>query len=97
MKLNPIESSNIQAIGQEGSTVHVQFNNGATYEYTDVDCRDIDGLFSADSVGSFFNGTFRKNNKGVKLEEVTEPVDGLNGRASSDAGLQAGETAGEEF
>ena len=70
IKLNPVESSNIKAIGSEGSTVHIQFQNGAVYEYTDVDARDIDGLFSADSVGKYFNGIFRQNNEGVRIDII---------------------------
>lgn len=60
MQMFGVNSSNIAAIGYEGNTLRVQFNNGRTYEYNDVPDHVIEGLTDADSKGQYFNA-FIKN------------------------------------
>jgi hypothetical protein len=49
-------SSQIKAIGYnaESQTLHVQFHNGATYEYAEVPPFQWEALKTADSVGGHF-------------------------------------------
>jgi hypothetical protein len=105
MELRQLTSSNIAAAGfhpVEADTGHlrVQFTNGKHYDYYNVPKTVADELFDAESCGRYFNGFIRGQYEEALVDpetvpasqEVnTSPVDGLNGRASSDAGLQAGE------
>lgn len=53
MNMIPVSSSNISAIGYEGSTLYVRFNNGSLYEYYSVPVSTYNGLMSASSHGSY--------------------------------------------
>jgi len=55
MDMINVDSSNISAVGYdaESSTLQVEFNNGATYQYFDVPERLFEGLRDADSVGKY--------------------------------------------
>jgi len=55
IEMNTIESSNIAAVGYdvETETLQVEFNNGSLYQYFNVPEHIYQGLFSADSVGTF--------------------------------------------
>lgn len=63
MNMIPVTSSNISAIGYEGSTLYVRFNNGSLYEYYNVPSSVYSGLMSASSHGSYLashvKGTYR--------------------------------------
>jgi len=50
-----VSSSNVNSIGydEETSTLGVEFNNGASYQYFDVPEYLFEGLRDADSVGGF--------------------------------------------
>jgi hypothetical protein len=52
MKMVNVNSSAVQAIGHEGSTMHVTFNGGKTYEYKGIAKGDFDFLVSSKSIGS---------------------------------------------
>jgi hypothetical protein len=56
MEMSPVESSNIKAIGFDGDTgtMHVQFTNDRTYEYTGVTPDFFNKFASAESKGRFF-------------------------------------------
>lgn len=68
MKLNPVSSSQIHAIGHdhETNTLHVQFRGkdgpGHTYAYSGVSESDHQALIGAESIGSHF-GQHIKNAK----------------------------------
>ncbi|WP_290903341.1 KTSC domain-containing protein [Aquabacterium sp.] len=55
MDRTPVSSSNIASIGydQESSTLEVEFNNGAIYQYFDIGENLYNQLMSADSKGGF--------------------------------------------
>jgi len=53
MNMTSVSSSNISAIGYEGSTLRVRFNNGSLYDYYNVPASVYDGLMSAPSKGSY--------------------------------------------
>lgn len=55
MDRTPVVSSNIASVGydEDSSTLEIEFNNGAVYQYFDVSKKIYDGLITADSVGSY--------------------------------------------
>ncbi|MDJ0799754.1 MAG: KTSC domain-containing protein [Calothrix sp. MO_167.B12] len=57
----PVESSMANAVGYDSDeeVLQVEFNNGAIYQYTDVDDETWDGLYKTDSIGKFFNSEIR--------------------------------------
>ena len=57
MKMHPVESSGIKAIGHDPATntMRVQFNGGRTYEYSGVTAEHHKALISADSIGGHFS------------------------------------------
>jgi KTSC domain len=63
MKMIPVTSSNIAAIGydEDSQTLQVEFNNGSNYQYFDVPERVFNELRDAGSVGAYL----ASNIKGV--------------------------------
>ena len=63
MKMIPVTSSNIAAIGydEDSQTLQVEFNNGSNYQYFDVTERVFNELRDAGSVGAYL----ASNIKGV--------------------------------
>ena len=65
MKKTPVTSSNVASIGydEDSSTLEIEFNNGATYQYFDVPVNVFTELRDADSVGGYLaariKGTYR--------------------------------------
>lgn len=57
MKLTPVQSSNIKAIGHDAdkNELHVQFQSGTTHVYSGVDADKHNALVNADSIGSHFH------------------------------------------
>jgi KTSC domain len=68
MQMEPVESSNIRAIGYDAATKHlrVQFSSGAIYEYADVSATKHADLLAADSAGKHF----AKHIRGHKFRQV---------------------------
>lgn len=69
MNLTPVKSSNVEAIGYEGSTLTVRFKGGSTYDYYGVLPHVWDELRKAPSVGGFISSRIVKNHKFRKHEE----------------------------
>lgn len=60
MQLQPVTgSSNIKAVGFENGTLHVEFQNGATYEYRNVSEELYQRFLAAPSLGKFLNQHIR--------------------------------------
>lgn len=65
MKMEPVNSSNVQTVGHDddSSTLQVEFKNGAMYQYFDVPEAVFIALREADSVGGYLaaniKGTYR--------------------------------------
>jgi hypothetical protein len=55
MKLTPVESSMIHAVGydDETQTLEVIFNSGRIYRYEDVPPEEYEGLMNAESKGRY--------------------------------------------
>lgn len=64
MKHHEVKSAMIESIAHKGTTLHVKFKGGATYEYQDVTPEKFQSPKSAASVGKHLNGM---GIKGVKL------------------------------
>lgn len=59
MQLIPVESSNIKAIGHEGSTMRVQYANGTEYDFQGVTAEIFNNFMESDSKGRFFGKNIR--------------------------------------
>ena len=53
MNMIPVSSSNISAIGYDGTTLYVGFRSGGLYKYFNVPQSVYNGLMSASSHGSY--------------------------------------------
>lgn len=72
MKLDPVKSSGIAAIGYENGTLAVQFSSGRTYIYADVPAELVEKMRGAESIGRFFMAEIRSKFKGA-LQEDEKP------------------------
>lgn len=63
MDMHFVDSTNIEAIGYDAGTMelHVQFRNGRTYVYFDVDEWRFSEMLNAESKGSFLNREIKPN------------------------------------
>lgn len=70
MKLHPVKSSNIAAVGYDSATreLRVKFSNGAVHSYADVPVATHLALVGADSVGRHFSANIRGKFTSQKLE-----------------------------
>lgn len=64
MKMHPVTSSNLKAVGYdpETKTLRVQFSSGGSYDYPGVDPELHEQFLAADSVGKFFHSRIRGRN-----------------------------------
>ncbi len=69
MEMTNVDSSNIAAVGydDDSSTLQVEFNNGATYQYFDVPEHLFEGLRDADSVGGYLAANIKGNYRYSKV------------------------------
>lgn len=65
----PVVSSNVASVGydEDSSTLEVEFNNGAVYQYFDVSKSVYEGLIGADSVGSYLASHVKGNYRYSKV------------------------------
>lgn len=68
--LTPVESSQIKAIGHEGTTLTVEFKNGSVYEYANVPPTLHQHLMGAESVGKFFSQYIKGNEAAYPFTKV---------------------------
>jgi hypothetical protein len=69
MNMQPVESSNIQAIGYDPltATLRVTFNNGTSYDYFGVAVEEHIDLMDAESKGKYLNACIKPNRKFAKV------------------------------
>ena len=69
MERTLVSSTNIRAIGYDpnSSTLEIEFNHGAVYQYSDVPQGEFDALISAASHGTYFNANIKNRYPVVKL------------------------------
>lgn len=72
MELQPVKSSNIDAVGHEGDVLTVQFRNGVKYRYSGVPADTFENLMKADSIGKFVNSEIKPNFPYEKVEDEQE-------------------------
>lgn len=71
MALQPVKSSNIDAIGydDEAKRLTVKFKSGQTHDYHGVDPAHWAKLSSAESVGKYFHAHIRNAHKSSKRDD----------------------------
>lgn len=69
MKLEPVKSSNIEAVGYDGSEqrLTIEFKDGAQYCYEKVPEKTFNELHKAESVGTYFYKNIKTNFECVKI------------------------------
>jgi len=70
MKLNEVKSSNIKSVGWENNTLYVQYNNGLTYSYAEVNEETYNNLMNAESKGRFINSEIKGKHAFTRLPEM---------------------------
>lgn len=70
MKLTPVESSNLKAVGYDPETkaMRVQFHSGDTWSYADVSEQEHSDLMASKRKGVHFHHLIRKHKTGTKVE-----------------------------
>lgn len=53
MNMISVTSSNLSAVGYEGTTLYISFHSGGTYAYFDVPEHIYQGLMNANSKGTY--------------------------------------------
>lgn len=68
MDLTPVTSSSIDAVGydEDSRTLHVRFQSGHTYSYSNVDPEEHRALVAAKSVGAHFTKHIRPHYTGKR-------------------------------
>lgn len=69
MQMLPVQSSNIAAIGHEGTTMHVRFKNGGTYVYEGITAEGFGKLKEAKSCGKHL-GSMNVTGKKLPVERT---------------------------
>lgn len=66
--LQPVKSSNLDAVGYDNttSTLAVKFKNGSEYHYAGVPAELFEQLLAAPSVGSFYGSAIRGKFDGTR-------------------------------
>lgn len=67
--LTPVESSNIESVGHDGSRMIVRFKNGGTFHYSGVTAEQHAEMLAAESLGKYFHARIRGKFPGVKVED----------------------------
>lgn len=65
--LEPVKSSNIDALGHDGTHLFVRFHNGAVWRYADVSPAIFIEMKNSGSVGRYLAEFIKKNHKGERV------------------------------
>ena len=68
IEMTPVKSSNIKAIGTDGSKLHIQFHSGGEWQYDDAAHHHAEMLKPGVSVGGYFHAHIRGKHKGGAVE-----------------------------
>lgn len=74
--MHPVKSSNIEAIGHDGDTLHVKYKNGGTYTYAGVSESTFHAVKSAESVGRFLHANVKGKYDHAKLDPEEPDANG---------------------
>jgi hypothetical protein len=71
LKLVPVKSSNIEAIGysKANESLVIRFRNKSEYLYPKVPKATYDAIMASESKGSFFHTEIRQRYEGVKIKQ----------------------------
>ena len=69
MKIKMFDSSSISFAKRENDKLTIRFKSGSTYTYNAVPAKVIDGLWNAESAGSYFYKNIRGQYTTNKVEE----------------------------
>lgn len=73
MDMQLVKSSQINAVGFDGSTLRVEFKPaGSLYDYFEVPRSTFDAMISSESVGKYFGAHVRGKFKFAKIETKRE-------------------------
>jgi hypothetical protein len=75
VKLKPVVSSNVRAVGTEGDDLIVMFQNGKAYRYLGA-AGKAEELRAAESVGKFMNAAIKPAFEFAKIENEDITVEG---------------------
>ena len=64
----PVESSNIESIAHDGTTLEVKFKNGGIYSYANVPLEKFEALKNAESIGLHFHQHIKPHHPATKLK-----------------------------
>lgn len=67
-----VESSQVDSIGHDGSTLTVKFKTGGTYQYADVPAETLAAVMVSKSVGAFLHAHIKPKYKATKVVEAAE-------------------------
>lgn len=76
-QLTPVTSSNISAIGYEGSSLYVWFKSGILYEYPGVPWDTYQALMANESVGRYFHQHIRNKFEYKRLTGIPGEYEGV--------------------
>lgn len=68
VEMKSIPSSNIDAVGHEGTTLYVRFKSGPTWKYDDVNAATYEEMMASGSIGSYFAKHIKPHHKAEKVE-----------------------------
>lgn len=57
--MHKVKSSQIESIGHDGTELHIKFNSGSTYSYSNVDDSLFNRFLDAPSAGKFFQAEIK--------------------------------------
>lgn len=77
MKMHPVESSMLKAVGHDPATgkMRVQFHNGAVYEHDGVPLEKFAAFTGAASAGQFYNKKIKGQHEGRKIKGPGEDAE----------------------
>ena len=86
MRMNPIESAAVKAVGYEPDQrlMRIQFRSGSTYDYADITLIQFVNLMNASSVGKWIRDNLSGRNPQSVRQETTQ-----NGSPEQRAGAPA--------
>lgn len=69
----PVRSTMASAIGydEDREILQIEFNNGAVYQYSGVDCETWEELLDSDSIGKFYNSEIKGCYECDRVEDST--------------------------
>jgi len=68
--IKKVVSSNIELVGFKSNVTYVKFKNGTLYSYDKTSMQDFESLLKSESIGKYFNSSFKNSFEFSKLDDV---------------------------